>query len=155
MADDEVPSMGISSVMLLLAASQQVRRRMDEALGEFGLTLRHLGALGHLSRRPDMSYSDLARRAGVTTQSMHATVRALEERGAVRRSLPGHGHAARLEVTATGRQLLTNAKTAALRLDDELLAVLDAEQRETLRSVLLTLAAALVGRPLPDNPADG
>ena len=71
-----------------------------------GLTLRHLGALGHLSHRPDLSYSDLARRAGITTQSMHATVRALEDLGAVSRTLAGQGHPARLEITARGRELL-------------------------------------------------
>jgi DNA-binding MarR family transcriptional regulator len=91
--------------------------------------MRHLGALGHLLHRPDLSYSDLAR---VTAQSMHATVRALEERGAVRRTLPGHGHAARLVITEEGRRLLDAVRVAAERLDDELLADLSHDERAAL-----------------------
>ncbi|MDQ2707033.1 MAG: MarR family transcriptional regulator [Actinomycetota bacterium] len=38
--------------------------------------------LGHLAGEPGLSYSELGRRAGVTAQSMQATLRQLEERGA-------------------------------------------------------------------------
>ena len=84
--------MASSVVLMLVGAGRFLQRRVDDELAALGLTLRHLSALGHLSHRPDLSYSDLARRARITTQSMHATVRSLEERGAVQRVLAGHGH---------------------------------------------------------------
>ena len=148
MDDASQPAITASVVLLLVAAGRQLGRRVDEELAALGLTLRHLGALGHLSRRPDLSYSDLARRARVTTQSMHATVRALEERGAVTRVLPGHGHAARLEITDLGRDLLAAVARTTRRLDDELLADLSDEQRAVLRDAALALApaAATCGR---------
>lgn len=136
----EVPLMASSAVLLMVGVGRQLQRRVEEELAVLGLTLRHLGALGHLSHRPDLSYSDLARRAGITVQSMHATVRGLEDLGAVRRTLAGHGHPARLEVTERGRALLDGVRAAARRLDQELLAGLSEEQRAALRAVLLVIA---------------
>jgi DNA-binding MarR family transcriptional regulator len=138
---ERAPLMASSAVLLLVGAGRVLQRRVDDELAALGLTLRHLGALGHLAHRPDLSYSDLARRAGVTAQSMHATVRGLEELGAVRRTLAGHGHPARLEVTDHGRELLDAVRAAAERLDRELLAGLTEEQRAGLRAALLAVAA--------------
>jgi len=72
---------------------------------------------------------------------MHATVRGLEDMGAVRRTLAGHGHPARLEVTDRGRELLDAVRTTAERLDRELLAGLSEEQRADLRTALTALGA--------------
>jgi DNA-binding MarR family transcriptional regulator len=140
MDPERVPLMASSTVLLTVGVGRLLERRLEEELAGLGLTLRHFGALGHLARRPELSYSDLARRAGVTPQSMHATVRGLEERGAVRRTLPGHGHRARLEVTDRGRELLDAVRAAAGRLDEEVLGGLGDEQRAALRDALLTLA---------------
>jgi len=125
----------------LVGIGRILQRRYEAELAKIGLTLRHLGALGHLSRHPEMSYSDLARRAHVTSQSMNATVRALEELGAVQRTLPGPGYAARLEVTAKGGELLQSAGTAATRLDDSLAMRLSATEWDTLRELLNKLGA--------------
>jgi DNA-binding MarR family transcriptional regulator len=143
------PTAPDSIALMLVAAGRVLSRRVEDELETLGLTLRHYGALGHLAHRPDLSYSDLARRAGITTQSMHATVRTLEERGAVRRSLPGHGHAARLEITDEGRALLASVTGAAARVDQELLGHLTDEQRGGLRAGLLALIplAGRAGRP--------
>ncbi len=141
MDPERAPLVASSAVLLLVGAGRVLQRRVDEELAALGLTLRHLGALGHLAHRPDLSYSDLARRAGVTAQSMHATVRGLEEMGAVRRTLAGHGHPARLEVTDRGRELLDAVRTTAERLDRELLAGLSEEQRADLRTALTALGA--------------
>jgi DNA-binding MarR family transcriptional regulator len=133
-------SLVTSSAFLLVAAGRTAQRRLDDALAERGLALRHIGALGHLARRPDLSYSDLARRAGITPQSMRATVRQLEALGAVRRTLPGQGHAARLEVTPSGLALLAWAGEQAHAIDAELLAALSPEDRDALRAALVPVA---------------
>ncbi|MCK2242881.1 MULTISPECIES: MarR family winged helix-turn-helix transcriptional regulator [unclassified Crossiella] len=144
----EQPTVADSTTLMLVTVGRLLSRRVDEELATQGLTLRHLGALGHLSHRPDLSYSDLARRAGVTTQSMHTTVRALEEQGAVERVLAGHGHAARLEITEHGRKLLARVAEAAVRLDEELFGHLSAEQVAGLRAGLIALAASPRRLPL-------
>ena len=146
MAGADEPTGSGSVALLMVAAGRILGRRVEEELAALGLTMRHYGALAHLSLGSDLSYSDLARRAGITAQSMHATVRALEERGAVVRTLPGHGHAARLEITEHGRSLLAEAGAAAARLDRELLSHLSDEERDGLRAGLLALA------PTPRGP---
>jgi DNA-binding MarR family transcriptional regulator len=134
-----------STSFLLIVAGRIAQRRLEQALGERHVTLRHVGALGHLARQPDLSYSDLGRRAGITPQSMRATVRHLEQLGAVRRTLPGHGHAARLEVTADGHDLLAWADEQAHAIDAEVLAGVDPDQREALSRSLMAIA-------MPDGP---
>ncbi|MCP3805445.1 MarR family transcriptional regulator [Allokutzneria sp. A3M-2-11 16] len=133
MAEDENTS---STVMLLVVAGRELQRRVDAALGELGLTMRHLGALGHVARNPEVSYSDLARRAGITTQSMRATVLMLEDQGAVRRTLAGHGHPARLDLTDQGRELLAKAKAVISGLDEDVRAKLEPGQDDALRAAL-------------------
>ncbi|WP_158882584.1 MarR family winged helix-turn-helix transcriptional regulator [Amycolatopsis anabasis] len=134
------PPVVASASFLLIVAGRTAQRRMEDSLAEHGLTLRHVGALGHLSRNPDLSYSDLARRAGVTAQSMHATVRGLEKIEAVRRHHEGHGHPARLEVTAHGKQLLATAAGIAARVDEELLGSLSPDRRAALAETLAAVA---------------
>jgi DNA-binding MarR family transcriptional regulator len=125
--------------MLLVVAGRSLQGRLESELAGLGLTLRHLGALGHLAHSPELSYSDLARRSRVTSQSMHATVRHLEEVGAVRRALAGQGHRARLEVTERGEELLAAARDIAVALDAELTGDLTEAERATLMKVLLPL----------------
>jgi DNA-binding MarR family transcriptional regulator len=112
-------SLVTSITMLLIGAGRIAQRRLDEALVEHGLTLRHVGALGHLARSPDLSYSDLARRAGVTVQSMHATIAGLVDRGAIAPAATGRGQRAQLRLTEHGHALLTTAATIAHRLDTQ------------------------------------
>jgi DNA-binding MarR family transcriptional regulator len=135
-----------SATMLLIGAGRLAQRRLDAALAEHGLTLRHVGALGHLARSPDLSYSDLARRAGVTVQSMHATIATLIERGAITTADTGRGQRAQLRLTEHGTALLTTAAETARGLDAEW--DLDADELGRLRAVLFADLRRAAGRPL-------
>jgi DNA-binding MarR family transcriptional regulator len=106
--------------MALVAAGREVERGLEAGLARHGLSLRLVGALGHLRAGPGTSYSELARRSGVTVQSMHATVGRLVELGAVVSSDAGRGTAASLEVTEEGRRLLALAGEVAAEVDEGL-----------------------------------
>jgi DNA-binding MarR family transcriptional regulator len=134
-APDPGRSLVTSITMLLIGAGRIAQRRLDEALAEHGLTLRHVGALGHLARTPDLSYSDLARRAGVTVQSMHATIAALVDRGAIATADTGRGQRAQLRLTQHGHDLLATAAEIAHRLDESW--QLDEGELMGLRAALL------------------
>ena len=83
--------------------------------------LRHFSAIGHLARQPGVSYSELARRAHVTQQSMQATLQQLEQLGAVERvGGAGRGRAAHLHVTDEGHRLLTIGREAFSAVDEAL-----------------------------------
>jgi DNA-binding MarR family transcriptional regulator len=112
--------------MLLVLAGDTLARRLNDRLQPHGLSLRLLGALGHLNRDPQISYTELAGRARVTVQSMHKTVAALVELGAVRRPPGGRGRTAALEVTERGHELLAAGTAVVAGLDAELDAALPA-----------------------------
>ena len=124
-----------------------IRDEVESGLRAHGSSLRHLSALGHLSREPGLSYSELARRAGITAQSMQATLRQLEELGAVeRRTLPGRGRAAQLHVTAGGAELLRQGRETIRAADERLLADISADQHEVFASLLLQAFGEAVRR---------
>lgn len=131
---------------LTMAVGRRVRLRVDSALAEHGLTYRHLSALGHLAGNPDLSYAELARRSGITTQSMQATLTQLQELGAVeQRNKAKRGLRAQLRVTAAGTLLLERGTTAMNRVEQQLLAALPPEQQRALRPALLALLTTMLG----------
>nr|WP_285658335.1 MarR family transcriptional regulator [Actinomycetospora sp. NBRC 106375] len=102
--------------------------------------MRHLSALGHLAGSPGISYSELARRTGVTPQSMQATLTALEGRGAVARDTdPGRGRTAALHVTAEGHRLREAGREVVAAVDDDLRTRLDDERHQVMTDALLAL----------------
>ncbi|OZG27797.1 MarR family transcriptional regulator [Williamsia sp. 1138] len=107
-----------SAAFLLSVLGRQVRARVDAALQSEGIAVRHVSALGHLSRDPGLSYSELGRRAAVTPQSMQATLNKLEEIGAVEKvGGGGRGRSARLFVTPEGQRLISVGMASYDELD--------------------------------------
>ncbi len=168
MVDDATPPPGSrpgvpapNAAVLLIAVGRRVGERLDAQLARHELAYRHLSALGHLAHDPELSYSELGRRVGVTAQSMQATLAELERRRAVERiTPPGRGRTARLRVTAEGDALRRAALTAVAQVEHELLAELDEPRRNELTTTLLQLLAASA-RPdagpttTPPRPARG
>ncbi|MCE3554674.1 MarR family transcriptional regulator [Pseudonocardia sp. RS11V-5] len=144
------PPAGPGALAVLLATlGRRVRDEIDTALRAEQLTMRHLAALGHLTRRPGLSYSELGRRTGVTAQSMQSTLRRLEERGAVeRRTEPGRGRVAELHVTPDGRRLLSRAEKAVGDVERVMLASLPRPERALLARTLV----GMLGRLGEDTP---
>jgi DNA-binding MarR family transcriptional regulator len=137
-----------SPAILIMMLGRQLRTEIERDLATSGLTLRHLSALGHLGREPGLSYSELARRAGVTAQSMQATLQQLETLGAVeRRTLPGRGRTAELHLTDTGRRLRTIGLETVAATDRQLLAALPEQDATAVGALLMQLLDA--HRPEP------
>lgn len=141
------PPAGPGAVAVLLATlGRRVREEIDAALAPLDLSMRHLSALGHLARRPGASYSELARRDGITVQSMQATLRQLEALGAVeRRNEPGRGRVAELHVTSVGRRLLGKADKAVAEVEQVMLASIPRPERALLTRSLAGMVARLGG----------
>lgn len=136
-----------TAAFLLSGLGRTVRDEIEAELRRHDLSLRHLSALGHLSRQPDISYSELARRAGVTPQSMQATLRQLEDRGAVERvTLAGRGRTAQLRLTPSGTQLLGRGRAAVKGVDDRLFADLGPDDRRDLTRLLTRTFTSIVAR---------
>jgi DNA-binding MarR family transcriptional regulator len=132
-----------SPAFLLMTLGGRIREQVEEGLRAEGISLRHLSALGHLGPNPGMSYSELARRARITPQSMQATLNALEQRGAVVRDTdPGRGRTAELHVTAEGERLHRAGTNVIAEVDERLGAQLGAEATDALGGALWTLLRA-------------
>jgi DNA-binding MarR family transcriptional regulator len=138
----------VNLAFLLMAAGRRIRERVEDELRADGITVRHVSALGHLRRQPGLSYSELARRAGITVQSMQATLTALEDAGAVERDGGGRGRAVTLTITPRGEQLLDGALRAFDRADRDLAALLTPEAAQDLA----TLLAGYLGVPPAPDP---
>jgi DNA-binding MarR family transcriptional regulator len=141
---------------LTMAVGRRVRTRVDAALAAHGLTYRHLSALGHLARNPDLSYAELARRSSVTNQSMQATLAQLQARGAVeQRNEAKRGLRAQLRVTPTGLALLRTGTTVMDDVEGQLLAGLPADQVRVLGPALLALFTGMVSSETDEAAAAG
>jgi DNA-binding MarR family transcriptional regulator len=135
-----------SPAFLIMTMGRRLRAEIERDLTVHGLTLRHLSALGHLRREPGRSYSELARRADITVQSMQATLRQLEALGAVeRRSPSGRGRTAELHLTDAGNRLLAAGLDTIAAADRRLLATLPDHDADTLGELLMRLFQAANG----------
>lgn len=123
-----------SPVVSLLTLAAMWDTRLGEVLQDCGLTTRKFGLLAHINGSPDLSFSDLARRSGITVQSAHTAVRGLVAASFVQDAMAHAGAASALRVTKAGR--------AALEVARERVAMLDAE----FRMQQPELADALRGR---------
>lgn len=114
------PPADASPALALVVLARIVGRSVDAALAAAGTSVREIGVLGHLTRDPGLSITELARRSGVTVQSMHTLVADLVTRDLVARSAAGRGRTADLTVTPAGRTLVRRAHRALATVDERL-----------------------------------
>ena len=100
-----------TNLPLLALLQRGVRWFSDELLerlaaaGVDTITPAHTAVLAHLDRGTSLSIAELARRAGVTRQTMHRAVTQLVDEGLLAmRPEPGFPRSSRVELTPTGRQ---------------------------------------------------
>ena len=112
---------------------------MADALGPYGLTVTQFAVLTGLEEEPGLSNADLARRAFVTPQSMHAVLQELESRQfLVRRPHPQHRRVLQAELTEGGRGTLEEAADAVDAVEERMLGKLSEPGAvETRRSTLV------------------
>lgn len=136
----------ISPSLLLMMLGRRLREQAEADLKAEGMSMRQFSALGHLAHHPGLSYSELARRDRITTQSMQATLLHLEEIGAVERlSAPGRGRTADLQVTESGQALLERGRNVLRAVDRQLMDALGNDQTGQLADFTMQALTALAG----------
>ncbi|WP_260980006.1 MarR family winged helix-turn-helix transcriptional regulator [Agrococcus jejuensis] len=133
-----------SPVVAMIAAAGSWEARLTAALRDLGLTTRRLGLLAHLDALPDLSFSELARRTGITVQSAHTAVRQLATDGLVDDATAHAGARSTLRLTDRGRAVLAAAQERVAALD----ATLAAEQ-PALATALVELRPQMADLPPP------
>lgn len=123
--------------------------RIEHALRPLRLTQAQFSALMRLTLDGATSSAELARRCGVTAQSMGTAVQGLADRGLVeRRAHPTHGRIIEISVTAEGEELAARAEQAILPTEEEALAPFTPQERGRLRGDLQRMLATLNPRAL-------
>jgi DNA-binding MarR family transcriptional regulator len=126
---------------LLSWNGQRTAYTFAEALKPLGLRPHHFGVLTLIDTQPGTTQQELVDRSMIDPSSMVAVIDELEELGLAERRLHASDrrkHAVHL--TDDGRETLERARASAIKTAKELLAPLDAEERETLRHLLRKLA---------------
>ncbi|MEO3854883.1 MarR family transcriptional regulator [Acrocarpospora sp. B8E8] len=117
--------------------------RFGELIKPVGLTPAAAGVLRIIAREPGLSQRALATRLGSVPSRVVVLVDSLEEAGLVSRTRdPTDRRHHRLDVTEAGRQVLGALRTAAETQNADVLAPLDAAERETFTALVSKLAAA-------------
>ena len=137
---------------MLKAAASVLHSALEAVLSPLGMTITHYSCLELLAQRPGLSNSELARGAFVTRQSMNVLLQALERDGlVVRPARAPVGRALPTELTAAGRRQLKTASAAVRRVEQQMLASLDASQQDQMRRLLSSCIAALAEPPASDG----
>jgi DNA-binding MarR family transcriptional regulator len=126
---------------LLRQAGGAVRWALDAELAREGLTSPQFLVLTLLQAYPGLSGADLARLTQLTPQTINLVVRKLERDALVNR-VPheAHGRVLRLEVNAAGRRRLVRCRQLADRIEQRMLALLDARSEPVVRRWLVGVA---------------
>ncbi|MEV4558698.1 MarR family transcriptional regulator [Kitasatospora sp. NPDC049285] len=133
---------------LLKATTSALHSALEAVLSPLGMTITHYSCLELLAQRPGLSNSELARGAFVTRQSMNVLLQALERQGLVIRPAKAPvGRALPTELTAGGRRQLEAASAAVRRVEQGMLANLDADEQDQMRRLLTRCIASLAEPP--------
>ncbi|MDQ0401533.1 MarR family transcriptional regulator [Streptomyces sp. NBC_01723] len=133
---------------MLKAASSALHSAMEAVLKPMGMTITHYSCLELLAQRPGLSNSELARGTFVTRQSMNVLLQALERQGLVVRAAQAPvGRALPTELTAAGRRQLAAASAAVRRVEQDMLANLNAADQDQMRRLLRDCIASLSAPP--------
>lgn len=129
---------------IIRMVSGALTQEMERALRPVQLTQVQLGVLVLSGLDGPQTAAELARRCGVTAQSMATAVKQLEDRGLVaRRPAMDRGRALLIDVTDTGRDLAVEAQRLVEGVNAKALALLQPGDADELHRLLTALATGL------------
>jgi DNA-binding MarR family transcriptional regulator len=126
---------------LLSWNGQRTAQGFAEALKPLEMRPPHFGVMNLIEAHPGLTQQELVTGSLIDPSSMVAVIDELEDRGlAERRRHESDRRKHAVYLTAKGKRTLARAREKAIAFADDLLAPLDAEERETLRRLLRKLA---------------
>ncbi|WP_328847418.1 MarR family winged helix-turn-helix transcriptional regulator [Streptomyces sp. NBC_00258] len=124
--------------------SQIIAGRLERALRAEDLTLAQHNALQQVIWTPGVSAAEIARRSGITAQSMGAAVSGLVERGLLRREPhPTSRRSMCLFATAEGNETAARAASIARRIESETTSPLSPDDKDAIHRLLHRLVEEL------------
>jgi DNA-binding MarR family transcriptional regulator len=146
------PDEGLGIIALLTQLTKAFNRRSTEEM--LGMRLKAFLLLCYLRDHPGATQQQLAE---ATLLDPNAVVLLLNELEAsdfsIRRRDPDDRRRHVVELTPAGRDALARAEKAREAIEDEVLAELSAEERQTLRRILMRALEGLARTAAPAPPA--
>jgi MarR family transcriptional regulator, lower aerobic nicotinate degradation pathway regulator len=130
-----------SYVFLARKAAQRVTVLAHEALGPFGLTLRHFGVLNLVELEPGQNQRVVGARLGIDRTTVVAVTDDLERAGLLERRRGKDRRSFALYLTPVGVAQLKQLRKLVDLAQEDFLAPLAADERDTLRELLGRLVA--------------
>lgn len=131
------------TVYVLKRAETAVRAGLEACLQPLTVTPAQYTTLSLLRDERDQSSAELARRAGITAQSMSETIAALIAKRLIeRQENPGHRRILMARLTAAGEALLAECDTLVDAMEARLLADVSAGDLRILRKALRAIVQA-------------
>lgn len=128
---------------LIKRAETVVRAGLETALQPLGLTPRQYVTLSLLRDERDQSSADLARKAGITPQSMSETIASLIRKVLIERlESPEHRRILMTRLTSAGTALLIDCERVVDAMEARMLADIAADDLAALRRSLRAVANA-------------
>jgi DNA-binding MarR family transcriptional regulator len=141
---------------LIWQLGQAAAQHLERNLRPLGINLAQLRALVLVSLDPGISSAELARRSGLTAQSMGAAVKGLVERGMLERGPhPVNRRVQRLRVTGEGLAMAERAQEAVEGVQDALFEAASEEERAAVHAVLRRLVEHAIPEVLHTSPSAG
>jgi DNA-binding MarR family transcriptional regulator len=136
----------------LAQAAKAYRARAGSHLGRIGLHAGQEQVLKALAEQDGQTMSQLAQELGVQPPTVTKMVTRMSGQGLLRRAASeSDGRLARVHLTETGRERLTEVDKAWKRVEREALAGFDDKDRKRLRRLLRALEANLTGEIPPEK----
>jgi DNA-binding MarR family transcriptional regulator len=133
---------------------QATAQHLERALRPLEINLAQLRALVQASLTPGISSAEIARRAGLTAQTMGAAVNALVGRGLIERTAhPTNRRVLCLHVTDEGRRITERAQRLVDGVQDSMFGVLTPADQETVYRLLHQLVEHNAPDALPSHRA--
>lgn len=129
------------SMVLITRLAKVIYRRSTEDL--LGITMRHFVTLTYLRNHDAAPQQGLCETLGMDANNLVLLLNELEEAGLVNRTRdPADRRRHLVEITAAGRRALAKAERAQEGIEEEVLAALRPDERETLRQLLARALAS-------------
>ncbi len=131
------------TLYLVKRAETVVRSGLESCLQPLAVTPRQYVTLSLLRKERDQSSADLARKAGITPQSMSETIATLIRKGLIERlENPGHRRILMARLTDAGEALLAQSEALVDALEARLLSDVSAEDLDVVRRAMRAIVAA-------------